>query len=208
MRRVVLISLIAGCIPLVQAQRSFTGPRVASHFGGHSFAGRHSRGYGNAFPWFWDSFYGDDDADYPPPQERTPLQRTLTAETATTSTAEPLLIELQGDRYVRLSGEENSREKMLDVVPTDTVRNSAPATSIAPLKPAVLVFRDGQREEVSAYSISGGALYIQSDFYVSGSWHQRIELRTLDLPATVAENRSRGIRFQLPNAPNEVIVGP
>jgi len=30
----------------------------------------------------------------------------------------------------------------------------------------------------------------------------------LDLPETLKSNYSRGLRFQLPRAPNEVIVGP
>jgi hypothetical protein len=72
----------------------------------------------------------------------------------------------------------------------------------------VLVFRDGHREEVSAYTITGGAIYAPADFYRDGSWNRKIELSSLDLPETLKSNYSRGLRFQLPRAPNEVIVGP
>lgn len=208
MRSAVLILLLAGCIPCANAQRSSAGPRFSSHFAGDHSSGRYSRAYGYAVPWLWDLFYGDDlgQPEASPPPERSSLPRILTAEPMTpASTAEPLLIELQGDRYVRLSDQDNSAANRLDVStanPASTIANNAPPN------PAVLIFRDGSRKEVSAYTISGGALYAQSDFYASGAWHQKIDLSTLDVPATIAGNQARGVRFQLPKAPNEVIVGP
>ncbi len=74
--------------------------------------------------------------------------------------------------------------------------------------PAVLVFRDGHREEVSEYTIADGALYTRTDYYTAGSWNRQIELSALNLPDTVKSNQSRGVRFQLPSSPNEVIVRP
>ena len=74
--------------------------------------------------------------------------------------------------------------------------------------PAILIFRDGHREETSAYTISNGVLYTGSDFYTNGSWTRKIELSSLDLPETLKSNQSRGVRFQLPSFPNEVIVRP
>jgi hypothetical protein len=73
---------------------------------------------------------------------------------------------------------------------------------------AVLVFLDRHREEISGYTISGDALYASSNFYSNGSWSRRIELSSLNLTETLNENRTRGIHFRLPSAPNEVIVGP
>ncbi len=158
-------------------------------------------------PWLWDSLYGDDlvEPEAPPTRERSLFPRILTVEpTPPSSTAEPLLIELQGDHYVRLRDQDNSTETLRDA----STGSPAPTVASAPPNPAVLIFRDGSREEVSGYTISGGTLYAQSDFYASGAWHQKIELSALDVPATIAQNQSRGVRFQLPKAPNEVIVGP
>jgi hypothetical protein len=201
------VSLLAAWTPFAHAQR-FSGSRIGVHLGGNH-AGRYSRGY-YPIPWFWDSLYADDGIapEYPPPPERPPIQRILTTEaTPATSTAEPLLIELQDDHYVRLSGEDNSTARIWDL-PASNDRESSSLSNAGPPKPAVLVFRDGHREEISAYTISAGTLYAQSDFYSSGSWNQKLELSSLDLPATIAENHSRGIAFQLPKASNEVIVGP
>jgi hypothetical protein len=77
-----------------------------------------------------------------------------------------------------------------------------------PASPIVLVFRDGHSQEVSAYTIADGVLYAASDYATTGEWTQAIELASLNVPETVATNSSRGLRFQLPTAPNEVIVGP
>jgi hypothetical protein len=74
--------------------------------------------------------------------------------------------------------------------------------------PAILIFRDGHREETSDYTIANGILYTRSDFYANGSWTRKIELSSLNLPETLSSNQSRGVRFQLPSFPNEIIVRP
>ena len=76
------------------------------------------------------------------------------------------------------------------------------------LVPAILIFRDGHREEVSEYTIADGSLYTRADYYTNGSWNRKIELSSLNLSETVRSNQSRGVRFQLPSFPNEVIVRP
>lgn len=131
------------------------------------------------------------------------------------SIAQPLMIELQGDRYVQVSGEEASGIEMIDSQRTDLMSNTpirqraaVHAVTAKELARAVLVFRDGRREEVSNYTITGGVLYSSGDYYADGSWTRKIELSSLDLPETVKSNQSRGVKFQLPAAPNEVIVGP
>jgi hypothetical protein len=136
--------------------------------------------------------------------------------------AQPLMIELQGDRYVRVSGDVNSgaeletvdAEAKLNQRPgiTSQGRNISPAVTAAAaaeeLPSAVLVFRDGHREEVAEYTIADGALYAQGDYYTSGSFTRKIELKSLDLSETVKSNRSRGVAFRVPASPNEVIVRP
>jgi hypothetical protein len=117
---------------------------------------------------------------------------------------QPLMIELQGDRYVRIGAEDTSGTEMI----TREAKPSGAATRAQELVPATLVFRDGHREEVSEYTIAGGVLYSRSNYYTDGSWTRKIDLSSLNLPETIASNQSRGVPFQLPNSPNEVIVGP
>ncbi len=83
-----------------------------------------------------------------------------------------------------------------------------PARASAPPPSTVLVFRDGSRERITDYTIADGILYAQADYYTEGSWNKPIALSSLDLTATVNENRARGVQFQIPAAPNQVIVGP
>lgn len=133
---------------------------------------------------------------------------------------QPLMIELQDGHYVRISGEDTSTAEMKQIdatTPTRAPVSRRPGThsiiatsSPAPqqLPPAVLVFRDGRREEVSDYTIADGNLYTHANYYTDGSWNKKIALSSLNLTDTINANESRGIKFQLPAAPNEVIVRP
>jgi hypothetical protein len=216
MRRLLLIALLAAIPTSVFAQRMFIGPHIsrgptpfhASHF---------NRGPGAIYlPLFYPSYpeypYTP---QYPPPQPAVIV--TQSAATPTTpvnsSPPQPLLIELQGDRYVRISGEPDSQAQFID---------EPVASSITPEKKAAvlrssrseqytitsLIFRDGHREEVSNYSIIDGVLYASSSYFTAGAWIRKVELSSVDLPETIADNQSRGVPFRLPSAPNEVIVGP
>jgi hypothetical protein len=129
------------------------------------------------------------------------------------------MIELHGDRYVQVSGPESSGVEMIppekfDAAPNPALRSPGPSGTVirrvaAPeLPPAILVFRDGHREETSDYTIADGVLYARGDYYTNGSWNRKIELSSLNLPETIKSNQSRGVRFQLPSSPNEVIVRP
>jgi hypothetical protein len=138
--------------------------------------------------------------------------------------SQPLLIELQGGRYVRvtgenLTGENTSASGLAYQAPTAAAArsNSAKLDSNRPpahevtarvLAPVVLVFRDGHSEEVRDYTIADGAIYARGDYYSDGYWNKTIELSTLNLPETVKSNQERGVRFVLPSAPNEVITRP
>ena len=125
------------------------------------------------------------------------------------------MIELQGDRYVRVSGGETSatRAQMVDPISSANSRSQRSSEtagrSVASARsPAVLVFRDGHREEISDFTIANGVLYSQANFYTDGTWNRQIELSSLNLPETVKSNQLRGVRFPLPTSPNEVIVRP
>ena len=60
--------------------------------------------------------------------------------------------------------------------------------------PAVLVFRDGHRQEVSNYAIAG------THVIVLGNKTQKIQLSDLDLNATTKANADRGIDFKMPQS--------
>jgi hypothetical protein len=213
--------------PCIHAQRMVSS---SPHFAGGHNPGGHARSF--FYPLgFSDPFYSDyvSAMGYPvasqppviilqaPPAAATEPERS-------SSPNEPLMIELQGDRYVQVSGEETSGTQMgteigtevktIDPLPNTSRRpeqssgNAAHAVSTREIPPAILVFRDGHREQVSDYTIADGILYAHSDYFTTGSWNRKIELSSLNLGETLKSNQSQGVRFQLPSAPNEVIVGP
>lgn len=129
--------------------------------------------------------------------------------------AEPLIIELHGNNYVRVNrtpaiGEAQSIAGESNLSPDTTDSSSTAHTtssSRAPeLPPAVLIFRDGHSEQVRDYTIADGVLYARGDFYIDGYWNKQIKLASLDLPQTLQANASRNVNFALPSSPNEVIA--
>ncbi len=223
MRRLLLIALLAATMfaalaPSVSAQRMGTAsPHFAARFN------RGGRPHGFFYPLAYsDPFYADylSSTGYPlasqPPLIIVQSPQAWAPEPERTSPpAQPLMIELQGGRYVRVSGPEISEAELIDNVPAGSphpeLAPSAPVRVVAAppeLPPAVLVFRDGHREEASEYTIADGVLYTRADYYTTGSWNRKIELSSLNLPETVKSNQSRGANFQLPSSPNEVIVRP
>jgi hypothetical protein len=146
--------------------------------------------------------------------------------------SQPLLIELQGDRYVRINTGETSEGMEAYQRSTRTGASMIPpksrtlASSTSPgnqfaksrgavipraqveLPPAVLIFRDGHKEEVRDYTIVDGILYARGDYYTDGYWNKKVQLTTLNLPETMKLNEARGLHFVLPNAPNEVVTRP
>jgi hypothetical protein len=125
---------------------------------------------------------------------------------------QPLLIELRGDRYVRVTASESPGADIITAETfarvSDSPSNTDRAATNPEPPPAILIFRDGHSEETSGYTIANGLLYTGSDYYTSNSWTRKIELSSLDLPETLKSNESRGVRFQLPSFPNEIIVRP
>ena len=205
MRSLLLVAFLAAFTPGASAQRMVS---PASRFPGSHHAGSRARNSFNPLA-FSDPFYADylSSTGYPvasqPPVIIVQAAPALApVSDPAPSPMRPLMIELQGDRYVQVSGEETSGAQALAL--TSDARTAMDPAVAKDLPVAVLVFRD----EVSAYTITGGAIYAPADFYRDGSWNRKIELSSLDLPETLKSNYSRGLRFQLPRAPNEVIVGP
>jgi hypothetical protein len=249
MRILATITLVTAISPWASAQRMsefspHPGVPAAPGFTGNGFGGRGlagngfgQRGFGHgnqgfpggfAVPFFSDGLYSDLlSTGYPAAQPpvfvmQAPSAAPTPAAAAFPTPEPPLMIELQGDRYVQVSGEAKSSALMQTI---DGGSATAPATAAAgkTSKPAsgqlvraaekqtmiaTLVFRDGHREEISDYTITNGVVYAKADYYNSGSWNRKIELSTLNLPETIQINQSNGLNFQLPSAPNEVIVGP
>jgi hypothetical protein len=215
-----LLAIVFAAAPSASAQRMLSGsPRLAANY--------HRRGYARSsfFPLaFSDPFYSDylSSTGYPvasqppvilleaaPPPASVPDRSSLPGQ----SPIQPLMIELQGDRYVQVGGNDPT-EEMTEAIPNAPSRESRslqsapPAVAANELAPAVLVFRDGHRENVSDYTVADGILYTSDDYYTNGSWNRKIALSSLNLPETLQSNQARGVKFRLPTAPNEVIIRP
>ena len=147
---------------------------------------------------------------------QTPLAQQNFVEREEAKPAAPLLIELQGDRYVRrtdngsgTSPAASQRDTVAEAKPAaGTIVRSGSAPPHVELPPTLFVFRDGHREESSDYSIVTGVIYARGQYWTNGYWSKQIALSQLDLPATFKANQERGVLFRLPNAPNEVVTRP
>ncbi len=133
----------------------------------------------------------------------------------------PLVIEWQGDRYVRFGGAPETAaggtSSHPDYAAPSTSQPALPATQPATQKdraeaparelpPAVLVYRDGHREEIAGYAIADAVIYVRANYWQSGYWTKHIPLAALDPVATMQANQQRGVNFMLPSAPNVVIA--
>src|SRR5208283_41305 len=132
--------------------------RMAPSGFGSSRPSAHSRPFPYTIPFLSDYF----DSGYSVPMQPTVIvlqspQANREPKPAQTPTpVNPLLIELKGGRYIRVSSEDAAGTDTPDHEPGPTRKpdgSSAPAPS-QDLAPAVLVFRDGHREEVAAYTIA------------------------------------------------------
>jgi len=174
-------------------------------------------GYARSFPLFYpipvlDSFYPDYFTAQPYAQPAVvilqPAAPVHAAESPAPVPSQPLLIELRGDNYVQLSGGSDAKtQAVVPGVSTARLQKRAALATVS-MQGALLVFRDGHQEEISGYTISGGVLYANADYYSSASWNRAIQVSSLNVPETIASNHSRGVAFRLPGSPNEVIVGP
>jgi hypothetical protein len=215
-----MIALLGAAVfaPVSTAQmRSPRGAGFARSVG-VSFSGRarsHSFGPGAIFlgdPFYADHFYADHSvAPVVDPPQFVVVQPAIPSETPPERKSEPLMIELQGNRYVRFGGRQQSAERGSSAPPDyreAEAGNSSPITPQLELPPTVLIFRDGHREEVPEYAIVGSNIYARGDDWQSGPWTKNIQLSALNISATVSANRDNGVAFRLPSAPNEVITRP
>ena len=217
--------------PYAAAQR--TAHAVASHAGTHLNSSAGSLAFGRAafasrfrqpfpytslpFPFFADSFNPDDiySTGYPVAAQ-VPLIMLQAARTMARPDyadrepaipqppiPQPLMIELQNGRYVRVNNPAADGEA-LPLTPAPD-RDPSPPHNLAPV---LLVFRDGHSEEVRDYTIADGILYARGDYYTDGYWNKKIALAILNVPQTLQANTARNVNFVLPASPNEVITRP
>jgi hypothetical protein len=208
-----------------RGMRAFSAaPRSRSSFrpsGREGLARPHQRRFLNEpaflFPPY---FYSDDDFDYGTvaPEEPPPVQVVVTQPTqpppSAASPVESLLLENHGGQWVRIPT--GSQMAIPQSTKPDSVQPSSlrpgisepteAAPPLAELPPAVIVFRDGHREEVERYMIQDNVLYTNADYWRTGSWTRKISFAELDIPASMKLNKERGTKFNLPSGPNEVIV--
>jgi hypothetical protein len=164
------------------------------------------------FPFFTDSFNPDDiySTGYPVAAQLPVIMSQAARAMARPDYADrqsaapqPVMIELQNGRYIRVNrAAANGEAVLLDLAPD---RTPSPPHELAPV---LLVFRDGHSEEVRSYTIADGILYASGDYYTDGYWNKRIALSTINVPRTLQANAQRNVNFILPKSPNEVITRP
>ena len=161
-----------------------------------------SRGSGNyAAPYFYSDYYEAPDFEYAAPEPAP--NPAPAAPVKVEPLPDPVLLELHGSQWVRVTNFSESSERALAF--------RSPATSEASnktLAPAALVFRDGHTEEICSYSIIGQVIYTKADYWSTGSWTRSIPIADLDIPATLRQNQQRDVNFELPSSPNEVMIRP
>jgi hypothetical protein len=186
-----------GFVHLRRAHRSFAGSAVAPYF-------------------YWDDESEPGIIEAPPPQ--------ITVQAAPTASVpnppESLVLELQGDRWVRITNNGQSQNgqssrpesergsNLPTAIPFVTPRRTQASEPPSDLPAAALVFRDGHREEIRKYMIVGTTIWTSADYWSSGSWTRKVQVAELDVPATLKLNLERGAKFSLPSGPNEVMIRP
>lgn len=185
------------------------------------FRGR-VRSWGRGPGWGWAYLPLPDYYDYPSayepamaqapyePAEAPPWERA-----APEKVIQPLLLEKQGDQWVKVTGypeasagAEPAPPRAAEAAPSRAVMPNGNKAAEPPreVPPAVLVFRDGHEEEIKSYTIIGNTIYASTNYWTSGSWTRPIEIFNLDVPATLKRNQERGSKFSLPSSPQEVVI--
>jgi hypothetical protein len=210
----------------VSSGGSRSGSSIRSNRGGE-FDRRGGRRFENGFgfpyaPFYYPDYYcSDGDSDNRDPEPIEPPYQTLAAQPQQPPAPPPvppgdtLVLENHDGQWERIP---TGGELLNAAKPPKTelglssnthgtnaqVKETEPPRPVLP--PAVLVFRDGHREEVQKYMIKGADLYATATYSATGSWTKTIHLADLDIPASLKVNKDRGTKFNLPSGPNEVVV--
>jgi len=216
------------------AVRSAPAARMAPRFrprpGPGTGIGYTRRGHRSYPGWGWGSGwaylpppdYYDYGYEYEPSMTQAPPPATVVcpaqqAEAPPPRLPDSLVLELHGDQWVRV-GSYGESPTPAQPVPSNSAHALSPgatgpsrleaAEPIRELPPAVLVFHDGHEEQIKHYTIMGTTLYASADYWTTGSWTRRIAIADLDIPSTLKLNQERGVRFNLPSGPDEVVIRP
>jgi hypothetical protein len=177
---------------------------------------------GSAFaPYFYSDYDFESGISEAPPPQMIVAQAQPASPVAVPNPPESLVLELQGDHWVRITnfgqsqtgGQSNQPESerasnLPSAIPPAIPRRTQTEEPPSELPPAMLVFRDGHKEEIGKYTIMGATIYANADYWSSGSWTRQVQIVELDVPATLKLNRERGAKFSLPSGPNEVMIRP
>lgn len=218
MSKGLILALLASAVVLpCQAQR-WGGGRGFGPGGRAGFRGERGFFLGNPF-WYADYPLGP--LTYQAPSPTVVVIPSPAANSASDTkpepTSEPLLIEWQGDHYARFGGVARAAgtgsPDYAEPAAGTPMQTMKPASSGAPIKsatlpPAILIFRDGHREQVWDYAIVGGVMYARGDYWRDGYWTKTVQLSALDVPATMSANEASSVKFVLPAGPNEVVTRP
>ena len=166
---------------------------------------RGHRAFNRAFgffgtPYFYSDYYEPSDFEYQPTE---PLPAPIPVQVKTEPLPDPVLLELHGSRWVKVTNFGEASDRVLSA---ETLAEKQ--TKAKPLPPAVLVYRDGHTEELSSYSIIGGSIHTKSNYWTTGVWTRTIPVADLDIPATLQQNEKRGVDFELPSSPDEIMLRP
>jgi hypothetical protein len=163
------------------------------------------------------------DPDYEPVVMQAPAPQIVVLQPAqppapAVSPVEPLVLEYQNGQWVRISsyGQPPAHAQSLQLTSTQASNLLSPLDSRkeaaepppAKLPPAVLVFRDGHKEEIESYIIKGDIIYARADYWSTGLWTRTVPIGELDVSATLKLNLERGGKFSLPAGPNEIMIRP
>jgi hypothetical protein len=217
---VLIAAALLSAASTAQLRGGFRGSGRGGHGFGAPLGGHHRDGFARGYFAGDTAFFYD---DYPfasamPEPSQFVVTQSPSAVEEKPIRAASLLIELQGNRYVRYGGMARSGEadgSVREIAATGTTPGStAGTTHVAPpnLPPTVLVYRDGHRESVVDYAIVGRIMYAHSSGGASdidtSYGMKNIQLSALDIPATMRANRENGLNFALPSAPNEIVTRP
>ncbi len=150
-------------------------------------------------PYFYSDYYESSDFEYQPAEPSPPPPQ---VQVKAEPLPDPVLLELHGSRWVKVTNFGEASDRAL------TVETSESQTTAKPLPPSLLVYRDGHTEELSSYSIIRDSIYTKSNFWTTGVWTRTIPVADLDIPATLQQNQKRGVNFELPSGPDEVMLRP
>ena len=169
-------------------------------------------------PYFYSDYYDSYGFDYPAPPPTTrpaPVPQVAPAppiQVKNEPLADSALLEHRGNTWVRVTDFSESSGLVSTPAHRSAVSKEAPPVQSPAVSkempPAVLVYRDGHTEDVSSYSIIGPIIYTDADYWTDGKWTRKIQIADLNISATLKQNQQRGVKFDLPSGPNEVVIRP